>query len=243
MTRVICGVTVLASSRPERYAVRGSSRGRWLPSAAVSVAAPRPAFTLLEVLLVLALLAAVAAMSAPVLTRTLDARRLRSAADEVRTEWARTRNRAMESGRTFVFRYQPASNVYTVQPWSAEEDYLESSDLTALGLGTPVPGQTALPGADPLSTATTTRQLPERVTFAGSETVLDVRAELQTQEAAMAGAIDEQWSAPIFFYADGTASTARLALANERQQHILLSMRGLTGVVHVSDFLGAEEIP
>ena len=46
------------------------------------------------------------------------------------------------------------------------------------------------------------------------------------QQTPTAQLTDPQWSPPIFFYADGTSSTARLALSNERQQFILLSIAG-----------------
>lgn len=203
----------------------------------------RRAFTLLEVLLVLALLVAVAAMAAPVLSRTLDARQLRAAADDVRTEWIRTRNRAMESGRTFVFRYQPTSNAYTVEPWAREEDYLESSDLTLLGAAPAATAGILSIGSDPLAAGTINRQLPDGILFSGSDTAFDARAELMAQQTPTAALTDPQWSPPIFFYADGTSSTARLALSNERQQFVVISLRGMTGVIQVSGFLSAEELP
>jgi general secretion pathway protein H len=61
-------------------------------------------FTLVEVLVVLALLAAVAAMVVPFLGRTMPHTALRATAIEVRTALAGARLQAVAEGRTIVFR-------------------------------------------------------------------------------------------------------------------------------------------
>ena len=43
------------------------------------------------------------------------------------------------------------------------------------------------------------------------------------------------WSAPIYFYPDGTSSDARLQICNDRNGAIELMLRGMTGVVKVGD--------
>ncbi len=52
-------------------------------------AAARGGFTLLELMLVLAILLAVAALAWPVLSRAMAVERLRKAADRVHAEWVR----------------------------------------------------------------------------------------------------------------------------------------------------------
>ena len=49
-------------------------------------------------------------------------------------------------------------------------------------------------------------------------------------------------SAPIFFYPDGTSSTARLFVKNQRERYVKLTLRGLTGVVYVSGLLSGEQL-
>ena len=87
-----------------------------------------------------------------------------------------------------------------------------------------------------------TQELPERVSFFGSE-VDDDRALYLLQSSVTAqGAPSGDLSTPIFFYPDGTTSNARLVVANERGRYILLTLRGLTGVVRVSGMLTASQL-
>ncbi len=77
---------------------------------------PRCAFTLVEVLLTLALLVIVAGLAWVGLQRPLARQRLRSAADAVRSEWCQARNDAMKSGHTYAFRYLVRGNRYHLGP-------------------------------------------------------------------------------------------------------------------------------
>jgi hypothetical protein len=85
-------------------------------------------------------------------------------------------------------------------------------------------------------------ELPESVSFVASETEADVRDAMLVDDQSDLTSLG-QWSSPVFFYADGTTSTARLLLANSRQLHIVVTLRGLTGVSQVSDLLSPEELP
>lgn len=214
----------------------------------------RAGLTLMEILLVLALLVAIAAMSLPALKGPMENYRLRMSGDIVRVQWSHARVKAMESGRTYVFRYQPELQNFKIEPWYMEDDYLESSDIN----GGPAARGAARPNsdaaADALSsggivratstTATSTAEigeLPEGVAFVGSESELDDRLAFLAATSPVDN-VDSQWSAPIFFYPDGTSSTSRILIRNSRARYLMVSMRGLTGVVHVSDVLTVEEI-
>jgi Tfp pilus assembly protein FimT len=178
----------------------------------------------------------VVSLTIPALSQPLDNHRLRRGADQVRARWAQARAKAMEHGRTYVFRYEAGSDVFSVEPWLSGDDYLESDQLLALGTdatGNGLADQTAL--------AAKPDKLPDNVVFVASETTADIRAELvasaSTEQAAAA-----QASPPIFFYPDGTTSTARLMLANQRNRFVTLTLRGLTGVVEVSGLQISEEV-
>ena len=48
-------------------------------------------------------------------------------------------------------------------------------------------------------------------------------------------------SATIFFYPDGTASSARLTVANEEQQTMSVVMNGIAGTVRVVSAIGSNQ--
>ncbi|MDR2170338.1 MAG: prepilin-type N-terminal cleavage/methylation domain-containing protein [Planctomycetaceae bacterium] len=51
---------------------------------------------------------------------------------------------------------------------------------------------------------------------------------------------DKLWSAPIFFYPDGTCSTAALLLKNDKDQCIEIRLRGLTGLTKLTETIDAN---
>ncbi len=209
----------------------------------------------MEILLVLALLVAVAAVSLPVLRGPMENQRLRASGDIVRVEWSRARVKAMETGRTYVFQHQPEVGAFRIEPWYLDDDYLESSDVNlAGGAGGGINGlqvNQALASGSGVNTASTTSttatsttelgELPEGVVFVGGESELDDRSAFLSL-TAMPDEEDALWSAPIFFYPDGTSSTSRILLRNGRGRYLMVSLRGLTGVAQVSDLLTVEEV-
>ncbi|MCA9144168.1 MAG: hypothetical protein H6823_08390 [Planctomycetaceae bacterium] len=197
--------------------------------------------TLLEMLLVLGLLVVIAALAMPSVNRPLETYRLRKSADLIRAEWAKARAKAMETGRTYVFRYEPEADGYMVEPWYSDEDYLESSTMTgAAAMGTPIVAPPPQLFDD--ATSATMKHLPEEIVFAAGETTQDARDLLAVQGTDALVNQNASMSAPVFFYPDGTSSTARLFIKNPRDRYIKLSLRGLTGVVYVSDLLSGEQV-
>jgi hypothetical protein len=78
--------------------------------------------------------------------------------------------------------------------------------------------------------------LPKNIRFAGGQTTADSRAQVAaSNDTTTATATDAQlaWADPIFFYPDGTTSTAVVRLQNQYDRMIELSLRGLTGVAIV----------
>ncbi len=208
----------------------------------------RRGFTLMEIMLVLAVLVVIAAMSIPALEGPMENHRLRVSGDTVRVQWSHARILAMETGRTYVFKYQPELPNFKIEPWYMEDDYLESDVVMGFGGGT-MAGASRVSSPDGISTLTSNTassktelgELPEGVMFVGSEMELDDRSAFLSVTAT--GAEDDAlWSSPIFFYPDGTSSTARILMMNGRSRYLMVSVRGLTGVVHVSNLLTIEEI-
>ncbi|MEO0529876.1 MAG: GspH/FimT family pseudopilin [Planctomycetota bacterium] len=115
------------------------------------------AFTLVELLLVLALVVVLAAFVAPSLTGTLARVRLDAAAEEVRTAWADARLEAMRSGTPMAFQCRLGTGEYSISPLAGaavanEQQALADDEFDDLGgvrfeqlsLGT-----TADPSVDP----------------------------------------------------------------------------------------------
>src|SRR5689334_7727210 len=73
--------------------------------------------TLVELLLVLALLVIIGSLVVPVFVGSFSSVRLRRAGDEVLARWAQARGRAIETGDIFQFRYASGTGTYQVEPW------------------------------------------------------------------------------------------------------------------------------
>ena len=199
----------------------------------------RCGFSLLELMLVMGLLVVIAAITYPAVSAPLDNNRLRYSTDLIRACWSRARNKAMESGRTYVFRCQPASDSYVIEPWINNDDLLESDLVTAGGAAVGASAQEA----SQVMLGPKTEKLPDNVTFYSTEIVGDMRAQFLTATANSATESEQNWSTPIFFYPDGSSSTARLILMNTRDRYVILTLRGLTGVVTSRGLLTAADLP
>ncbi len=224
-----------------RLAMPLASRCAGTGTAPCGRAGSRHGFTLLEILLVLAVLVIFAAMAIPALFGPLENQRVRKAADGVRAAWIRASNESVKSGRMYLFRYEPQGRGFTIEPWASADDYLETGDTSYVSPGvtrgptaSASPGQlggtTAAPG-EMLSTGW--KQLPEGVTFLGGQTAsqtrdaiagLEVPAELASTEAP-----------PILFYPDGTCSTAELTIAGSSGLCITIRLRGLTATSEIGE--------
>src|SRR5262245_35252734 len=76
----------------------------------------RPAFTLLEVLLVIAVIIALSAVAYPTLAAMYGDVKVKAAADDVRAAWTEARSHAIEDGRAYRFAVQPDTGKYRVAP-------------------------------------------------------------------------------------------------------------------------------
>jgi prepilin-type N-terminal cleavage/methylation domain-containing protein len=191
----------------------------------------RHGMTLIEVVLVVAVLVVIASLASPSLLGMMETQKLRKSAEVMRGAFAKTRLLAMETGRIQMFRFQYDTGVYTVEPWFASDDAIESNSL-----------QQTLPGLLPTQTMTiepTGRptELPEGIVFLAGETLSDNRsAEIDTALAQQL-AHETVWSPPILFYPDGTTSNARIVLANKKRQVIEVTLRGITGMAQSGELL------
>ena len=182
--------------------------------------------TLVEVTLVLALLLVIAAVSTPLLERSFTRASLQGGADLLRAAWGKARLAAMESGQPQIFRFELRGSRFLITTLDA----LSSPE------GDP-PVETDDKPRDPADILRLREaRLPDGVVFAAG----DIASSKQVE--AMLGAVPAGvWSNPIVFRPDGTATDASLLLANDDQQTIRVTLRGLTGISGASE-VGREPL-
>ena len=209
--------------------------------------------TLLELMLVLALLVVMGALALPSLKTPFENQRLRKAGEAVRIAWNKARIQAMKSGQTQMFCYDAEHGTYCIQPYYSGRDILEAG----VQHGGPNVGGAASRQAPSASEAemmaVETKALPQGVVFVSSEVRADVRA-VQLEQEVQGGffngaqpgrgvtAVGEE-APPILFYPDGTTSEAKLVLAKEQgEPYVVVSLRSLTGIATVSDLVSADDV-
>jgi Tfp pilus assembly protein FimT len=200
-------------------------------------AASRRAFSLLEVLLTLAVLVALGSLVWPSLHKTFQNQALLKAADRVRLEWTSARVRAMTTGQVVAFRVLPEGGQYTVVPWADLEPLAGTSGMTAV-----TSGEVSAAATIPL---TTSGALPENVRFVGTGSLrqASVRDEgFDTLAGALSGE-GQAWSTPLFFYPDGRTSSGQVTLANDLGRSVVVELRGLTGTAKVHPLGSLEAAP
>ncbi len=80
------------------------------------MAASRPAYTLFELMLVMAVLVLAASITIPVISALRNPHLARAAADMVRARWADMRNRAMQEGRAYKFSVVENTGRFKIEP-------------------------------------------------------------------------------------------------------------------------------
>jgi prepilin-type N-terminal cleavage/methylation domain-containing protein len=193
----------------------------------MTIRARHHGLTLVEVLLVLALLVVISAVAVPVLEGSFSRAGLQHGGDLLRAAWSRARLAAMESGETCAFRYEHRGSRYQI------------ATLASLGTAdSQLPAETENAEYDPSDLARLSRdRLPEGVVFADGNVAASSQVAATLGPAATGG-----WSMPILFFADGTSSDATVLLANDDQQTLRVTLRGLTGLSSTGE-IGTEAAP
>jgi prepilin-type N-terminal cleavage/methylation domain-containing protein len=186
--------------------------------------ASRRAYTLLEIILVLAILVAAAAMAMPALGRSAENQRLSQGADLVRSGLMRAHLQAMREGKLQMFRYQLGGDRFRIETWRALED--ETADEQQAGRQRSTTLDAPLP--DELE-----KQLPDGVLFIGGDAQWENRSQQIEQDILAQDARGGEWSRPILFYPDGSTANAHVVVGNRRQASVRIDLRGLTGAVTV----------
>ncbi len=196
-------------------------------------------FTIVELLLALAIVVTLAAMVVPSFGGLLADRRVARSGDQLRVEMMQARLSAMRSGRTYLMQVLVESNQVRVRPWVDMNDMTETLDQTGgssmlMTGGNVIGGQMQEVDVEAEGREVT---LPENIK------VGDVRVEstprsymIDSQAQAQGG---DGWSQPVLFFPDGSTSTAAITLSTEGVGRVIVLLRGLTGEVTVTNVLAA----
>jgi prepilin-type N-terminal cleavage/methylation domain-containing protein len=182
----------------------------------------RNGFTLLELLLVLGILVALAGLSWPSVTGMLERIELQEAVEPVRANLAGTRIRALDAGVSWQFRFEPKGRNFLVVPYEFDQLEQDQQQQEQLAVLPRVAGS-----------------LPEGYEFAaasesvnGTERVTEESLEGLSSQKDLSGV---NWSPPLLFYSDGSATDAAFDIVLTKTKRARrLTLRALTGAVTVS---------
>lgn len=172
----------------------------------------RDGFTLVELLLVLALVVVLAGIAAPSLSGSLARGRLDSAAEEVRTAWVDARLEAMRSGEPVAFQCELGTGRYTLSSLANAAAALAGSAEVA----------------DQMEVADDENEDLGAITF----------TQLTLGDPALDPMIDPAIAAVVVFRPDGAADDAIAVLTAEDGRRRRIVLRGLTGAAVVEDGRG-----
>ena len=173
----------------------------------------RKAFTLIELILVMAIVVMIASLATPMMTRMLGRQALKQGADRVRAEMGRARVEAIKTGDIHALFFLPEGNWFNVARFSQLPQQSGIASRAHAQLNNRV------------YTGYEDNFLPPRTRFVGGSTEADSRS-VQTFGDIK---IDDDSIQPILFYPDGTSQDATIYLQDNRRNRIAVVLRGLTG--------------
>ncbi|MCA9036997.1 MAG: prepilin-type N-terminal cleavage/methylation domain-containing protein [Planctomycetaceae bacterium] len=179
-------------------------------------------FSLMELMIVMALIVIVAGLAAPNLIERMKGNRVYSAADQVREVLSEARTYAIDSGIDYQFRYEPQGQFFVILPTEQEP-----STSNSVSTGSETSEYMRLSGQldedlliQPMPDESDTIERLEPLWFGG----LPDAGTLATKS----------WSSPIYFRFDGSATDRRFRVTDPDGRTSELSVRGLTGAVRMT---------
>lgn len=170
---------------------------------------PRQAYTLMEVLLVMAILIIVSAVTIPTVSTMFAGSSLDAAADAIQAELTKARNKALEERRPYLFAIKEGTSFYRIAP--ASEEYWAGAG----GIGFVNEADYDL-RENPVSEGI----LPDKVCFCSPDGLGNMDG----------GGLE--WSVVATFLPDGTAQeNVQFGLSVDNQQIKLINLNASTGSV------------
>lgn len=187
----------------------------------------RAGFTIMEMLIVLAVLALALAIIFPSVTRLFRDQRMLRAVEQLQGRLATAHNRAVEDQVNYQFRFEPNGRRFVVfpEPEVGEED--DEAAQEAAGRQYRYSGELMEPlQFDPGDWGSSSGNVPDEW-FQG-----------MADASTLAGIA---WSEPLLFYPDGTSTGGEIAVHDDRNNEVRFSVRPVTGGVTVSPIQGRSQ--
>ncbi len=191
----------------------------------------RGAFTLLEVLIVLALLVTAVSVCWPQLARLHAEYSVRQGGKLVQARMAGARVHAVDTGVDYQFRFEPGGQRFLVLPYD-QQALTAAANAAGAGGGSAGASATRLPPKIAGRLASAEAQFDPAST--GGQAPQPVPSEWLTGIHDAEKFTDANWSAPLLFYPDGTAATGHVIIRDKKSRMVVVSVRALTGAVSVS---------
>jgi hypothetical protein len=186
-------------------------------------------------LLVLALLVALLALTLPTLGRLQVEHQLKQGAELVRLQITSTRLHALESGMEYQFRYEPGGKVFLAVPYEYQAIQAQAAAAQNNPGGAAASVYWKAKGEFQVKvkfSADTSKQLVDP-----QQPPQPLPPEFLTGFADAAKLTSIAWSQPLIFKADGSTQDFSVEIENEVGQYVVLEVRGITGGTRLSQVL------
>lgn len=186
-------------------------------------------YTLLELLIVLAIILIVSAMAAPSLMERVRSGNVREAAQQVSEVIAAARTYAIDTGVDYHFRFEVGGNNVVAIPAEPGETLGNSNGSET----------------DSADFLYRSRALSDTIVLQYSH---DSKSSTETLKGPAFGNLEnsgelasKNWSEPILFRFDGSSETTTFRVMDKEQRSCDVSVRGLTGAISTSGVFVMEE--
>jgi len=198
----------------------------------------RDAYTLIEMLIVLAVMAGTIGLSWPAVRKSLAKSRLRHAARQVQTELNKLRSQAMRSGKPLMLRYQEQGNLFqvtTAHPpaaWNAPQPQPDTRQSPSRPPARAVEHRSVkLPDGIRFQPARHANQPSLEIELTHEATAQPIATMEHSSDRPPLAEATQRWSRPIVCYPDGRTSDAHIVLAGQHGFVMEVTLRGLTGII------------
>lgn len=198
----------------------------------------RSAFTVLELILVLTIIVALAGLSWPRVSGFLKREGVMTDVETVRQILDRARVEAIEDGMIYQFRYEPNGKKFVLLPYELQSVSNQDEKSTSIESVYSNDIKEAI-----------VYELSEKCSFYNptaltGEPIAVERLAEPWLELLQNGTQhrDTSWAAPILYSPDGSATDDVVVIADEDKRYISLTIRGLTGAVTTSRIAQLPEL-